>query len=83
MHVVSDPVSERSGKSFLAENEGVPGRGHEAEKWLVETELASITRRAILYSTNGGQIVAKMLELFSENYFTKMMISRDPVDRFC
>ena len=52
-------------------------------KWLVETELASISRRARLYSTNSGQIVAKMLGGFSENYFTKMMISRDPVDRFC
>ena len=27
--------------------------------------------------------MAKMLGGFSENYFTKMMISRDPVDRFC
>ena len=31
----------------------------------------------------GGQIVANMLGAFSENYFTKMVISHDPVDRFC
>ena len=33
MHVVSDSVSERSGKIFLAENDRLQGHGHEAEKW--------------------------------------------------
>ena len=52
-------------------------------KWLVETELASTSRRVILYSTNGGQIAAKMLGAFSESYSTKTKMSRNSVDRFC
>ena len=31
MYVVSDPVSERSGKIFVAENESGQGPGHDAE----------------------------------------------------
>ena len=50
--------------------------------WLVETEIVSVSRRAILYSTNARQIVARMASGFSKNIFTKMQISRDPVDRF-
>ena len=37
------------------------------------------TRRAILYSTSGGQIVAKVRGENRENLRTKMKISRDPV----
>ena len=55
MHVVSDPVSERSGNFFLAENEGVPGRGHEAEKWLVETELADTLEEQYFIAQTAGK----------------------------
>ena len=41
------------------------------------------TRKAILYSIVSGQIVAEMLGSFSENYLTKIKISRDPVVRIC
>ena len=41
------------------------------------------TRRAILYSTKLGQIVAKRANGFCENYFTKIKISRPILGRFC
>ena len=41
------------------------------------------TRRAILYSTKLGQIVAKRANGGCENYFTKMTISRPILGRFC
>ena len=46
------------------------------------SHMACTDGQAVLYRTKPGQIVAKMLGGFSGNYFTKMKISRDPVDRF-
>ena len=49
--------------------------------WLVETEIAFLCRQAVFYRTTPGEIVPKMVGGFSENYFTKMKISQDPVVR--
>ena len=50
--------------------------------WFVETEIVSVLEEQYFIAQTPGQIAARMLGLFSENYFTKMNISRDPVDGF-
>ena len=47
--------------------------------WLVETEIASLSYSNTSLEQAPGQIDRKVLGGFSENYFTKMKISRDPV----
>ena len=42
-------------------------------------DMACTDVQGIFYSTSAGQIVARMASGFSENIFTKMQISRDPV----
>ena len=54
-----------------------PGKGFAANKRM--RDMACRDVQAILYSTKLGQIVANMLGACSENNFTKMKISRDPV----
>ena len=51
--------------------------------WLVETEIVPVLEEQYFIAQTAGQIAARMLGVKSENYFTKMMISRDPVDGFC
>ena len=50
--------------------------------WLVETEIVPVLEEQYFITQAAGQIAARMLGVKSENYFTKMMISRDPVDGF-
>ena len=50
--------------------------------WLVETEIVPVLEEQYFIAQTPGQIAARMLGLFSKNNFTKMKISRDPVDRF-
>ena len=47
--------------------------------WLVETEISSELEEQYFIAHTPVQIVVKMLGAFSENIFTKMKISRDPV----
>ena len=54
-----------------------------AAKLLVETEIVSELEEQYFIRQAAGQIAAKMAGAFSENYFTKMKIAQDPVDRFC
>ena len=58
-----------------------PGKGFAPN--LRIRDMACRDVQAILYSTKLGQIVANMLGWYSKNNFTKMKISRDPVDGFC
>ena len=46
------------------------------------SHMACTDGQAVFYRTKPGQIEAKMLGGFSKNNFTKIKISRDPVDRF-
>ena len=46
------------------------------------TDMACRDVQAIFYNTKVKQIVANMLGDYSENIFTKMQISRAPVDQF-
>ena len=59
-----------------------PGKGF-APRYAQHMACRDATRKAIFYSTVGGQIEAEMLGEIQENYFTKSSISRDHVDRFC
>ena len=43
-----------------------------AGKWLVETEITFLCRTAILYRTNAGQIVVKVLGGYPKKNFTKI-----------
>ena len=72
-------------------NSGGPAGGSALERaspprvsiWLVETEIVPVLEEQYFIAQAPRQIAANMLGSFSENYFTKMNISRDPVDRFC
>ena len=51
--------------------------------WLVGTEIVPVLEEQYFIAQAPGQIAARMLGVKSENHFTKMKISRDPVDGFC
>ena len=50
--------------------------------WLVETEIHSELEEQYFIAHAPGQIVAELLGEIRENIFTKMKISRDPVQGF-
>ena len=84
---ISDSLHENSNNL----NFGGPAGGSALERalpagrsiWLVETEIVSELEEQYFIAQAPGQILARMLGVFSKNDFTKMKISRNPVDGFC